>query len=277
MMTCPHLRTLAPTRSRNLGVTLIEILLVISVLSLITMLGVRTIQQQTLQTKIAITGEQLQGLATAANAYYESVQSHWPEKLTDLTSFFPPSLLAKPLTNPWGLALSLPDDPKTLPYYVATIVPDESIARRLQFQLPLSTYLPLPQANNTTQYEVRMYLTTPSALSWQGVNLGAKIQGIQLIYMTSQNDYTVPDFTCPTHSLPNWAAGMASFGKDFSEGNGEFISGVTLCTANSDATICPGTKKPVMNNQIRLRMTRWTGEYQAHANVLLIQYCEPMS
>lgn len=267
------LPTLLKYRLTQLGNTLIEILLVITIIATITVLSVRGIQQQTLQTKIAVTTEQVQSMAVAARAYYESLQSQWPEKLDDLKSFFPPNLLQTPLANPWGYPIALPDDPMVRPYYIKTTVPDLAIAQRLHGRLPISTY----HADAGTTYEIRLYLTTPSSLSWQGINLGAKIHAIQMINVTSQTDYTVSDFDCPEHTLPNWAAGMVSFAKDHQEGNGEFVSGVTLCTTHSDDSICPGTKKPVLNNQIRLRMTRWTGEYEANANVLLLQYCTPMS
>lgn len=255
------------------GVTLIEMLLVISVIALIALIGVGLAKQQTEEAKMRIAVLQLQGLATAATHYFESLQTDWPTAIDELVTFFPPSLIQNSLNNPWGAPLTLaPKHAK--PFYVATEVVDVATAKRIQQQLPIATYQLVPE---TLHYQVRLYLTPPSQISWLGAQLGAKLKSIDTISMTNNRDYNVPRINCDASQSAKWVAGMTSFAKRYPEQDGEFVSGVSLCSNQSTSAQCTGDNKPIFSDQLRLRMTGWTGNYDVKAVVLLMQYCDNIS
>lgn len=259
---------------RQAAVTLIETLLVVAIVAMLTVYGVSDVKQRTERTKIANTVEQFEQLSIAARAYYESLQTHWPDNISQLRQFLPKTVDEQALHNAWGYAFTLPLNSEIKPYYIASRVPNFLTAKLIKGKLPLAR-VQQPAADGST--EVRLYLTTPASVAWQGANLGAKIVDMQTIHLSNRHDYTVGRFTCPDNYTPKWTAGIRSFAKANNAGDAEFISGVSLCSPDSRSADCHGSNKPIFDDQLRLRMTSWTGSYDTNAELFLLRYCEPIA
>lgn len=255
------------------GVSLIEMMLVITILAILSMAYVGYSRQQTESIKINRTIEQLETFASASRAYLETKQTAWPDSLSDLTPYLPQKTSQTHWQNPYGYEFTIPTYQDTGPYYVATTVPDVTTAKRITGRLPWASYSPYKQSDKVM---VKLYLTKPTKLTWQGVGIGAMITEMKTLQISTAQDVTVPPHQCPKGYLSKWAAGIESFSKAQHEGYGEFVSGLTLCTSDSSYHACPTDKRPIFPNQLRLRMKGWTGISDANANVLLIQYCQPI-
>ncbi len=88
---------------RQQGVTLVEILLVLVIISAIIWSAVRFMQERTLQTRMDKMATQMQQILNAALAYYLANQSSWPPSLACLqgqggctAAYLPPSLSTTP-------------------------------------------------------------------------------------------------------------------------------------------------------------------------------------
>jgi len=132
-------------RNKQQGVTLIEILLVLVVVSMMIWAGVNYMQQRTLQTRTDKTATQMQQILNASLAYYLANQSAWPPSLKCLqgqsgcaAAYLPPSL-----TTPFATTYTVTSNPRlffvSLPVTSATASGSAAgVANTIAGLLPLS-------------------------------------------------------------------------------------------------------------------------------------------
>lgn len=197
---------------KQLGFTLIEILLVIAILAVLAGLSISTYQKHASSAKVNVAALEIQGILQSASAYY-TANNAWPAANIGLTKEIPADfilyLAANPqngqLVNPWGYHYYIDGtnlDPHTgqtkYKFLVETHVPTQVMAQQLANSLPFAqagiandpniviAYMPLPgqQQQLLGNYLIKTIGNTEEQAD------GATI--------------TFPTFSCP----PNWTPGV---------------------------------------------------------------------
>lgn len=117
--------------------TLIEILMVISIISVITMFGFTMEQKYAQRVKVTRTANQLQQILEAGVAYYGDNRV-WPAYSPDLDVNFRKYLAFDNLKNPWDLDYKYSSSGQGNKFQVTTVLPSVYLAQQVAALLPSS-------------------------------------------------------------------------------------------------------------------------------------------
>lgn len=140
------------TRHNIIGITLVEMLLVLTIISMMLYMGIGYFQNRTESIRIDRTSMQMQQILNAALAFYV-LNGRWPTALSELQgNYLPPAFL--PYVSPWGGAYNIAvrtdtASPATFPpqFYVWTSIPGN---KGMVNAMAVSTSLPLSYTSAST-------------------------------------------------------------------------------------------------------------------------------
>lgn len=206
------LRIHGKSRQKIAGLSLIELLLVITVLATISVVGINQLARSAENQKIETTVQQFQSLMLNARNYYQS-RATWPDlaNLTDFYNFAPGTQYM--VNNPWGIPYKIIDSTfqeSVSPQTMSTTVPTLRAAKLIAARLPFAI---LPN-NASSPYLITVYMTIPWVYTVQ-TNTLPKIwdMGVKQGVTSSQNtDIPVPTQPqCGPGYKPDWIAGFNYF------------------------------------------------------------------
>lgn len=256
--------------------TLIEMMLVVTVIAVTAVGGITVVQRQNEENRINRTAEQIQNIITASKNYYDKYRD-WPS-LSTLNSYASSNFSSLNGTNPWGQANSVHTSSNSR--YVKTTVPDNKAARALFQKLPLSWY----DTTCTSNCEVKFAYNKPVKQAWYEalvklpiikdittLSLGSTASGQRVADGTVIN-VTPP--SCSQHYYARTAVGLLKFGRVETGNPKQWIGQFAVCTKNSHNEVCKDNK-PSSDHQAKIHMWGTINSQDAHADLIVVKYCEP--
>lgn len=194
---------------KKLGFTLLEMLLVLTIISTIIVMGLKYTLQKSDELRRDRTALQYQQILNASLAYYLNV-SQWPTNITQLTTspggYLPNMALNNPWGNPYLVTTVISEEGGTL-FYVYSQVPGGSdiylaqanmIAGRLPMAFVTNTNPPDPESPCTADDEV-CYIASNVSVPGQNLNNARSINFSNLYH----NGACVPAPECPANMTPS--------------------------------------------------------------------------
>lgn len=185
------------------GVTLLEVLMVLVIVSMILAMFIGYIQQRTAELRRSRTATQIELILNAGQAYYVA-NNTWPTSLTAMSNagFLPPSSLT--LANSWGYQFNITGIIYRM-FYVSTQVASATEAQLIAGRLPLGfisstppPFTPVPCDTTSTIPAACNYVVGTANVPAQNVN-NATAANFGSIYHSGA---CVPVPVCPMHMVP---------------------------------------------------------------------------
>ncbi len=193
------------------GVTLLELLLVIVLLSIMSLVGINAMQRSVADDRIARTVLQFEEIAVASRSYYLSYGQTWPDSLASLSEFLPTNAwdltaASNPFGENYNYTISQPTDAAGALLQITTTVPTAYSAENIIARLPLAS------VSGSEPYTVDMFVTIPSNISRYGHYIRLKeVQTINNVSTGFNQSVDLRNIICPFGSTLTWDIGMTGF------------------------------------------------------------------